>query len=272
MSIVVNNAIVLSQLVDDEFNFAPAIGWDNKVKFGNVSGAPSQTGYPLNNMTNGNTGEVWKSSSLDEQNIVVDFPLAQIDYIGVARHNLSSIQSRVTVLAKIDGDWIMVFNQAILSSDKPAMLVFNPVFCTAIRINIAGSLGFPSIGVLYAGKLIRPMRGIQAGFVPLEFADQVDLVNDRSESGEFFGSIVTNRRIINTASFRYVNYAWFRQYMGDFIKSIGAGTPFFFAWEPNEYPNDVGFVKVTSSIMPTLEMVAQGYNCHFDLPMEALTL
>lgn len=276
MAIVLSYAVVLSAATDPTGPNAPCIGWRNVVAAGGITAESEAVGYPATNLANPSTAAGWRSDTTDEQVITVATPPSEpIDYVGIARHNLGSTGVNLSLeIPDPDspGDWIEIFEAVVLAGDGPAVLRFEEVYTSALRLRLipVGDVP-PRAAVLYVGKLLRLPRGLQPGLVPMADAAQDEVASGIAESGDYLGRIVTSQTLKTSVSIRYLSYDWYIANLRPFGRAAKT-IPFFFVWAPADYPDDAGFAWLDGDLRPTVERTARGIAAHVDMSMGALAL
>ncbi len=275
MAIVISPSVVLSASADEIGANAPILGWQSLVMLAGVSASYEDVNYPASNLANASTAQAWRSTSTAAQYLVVALHGTDaVDYVGLARHNLGS--GLVAVSVEIDdpespGDWIEVASAVLLPDDGPAVIRFDEVYPTALRVKLVPAAVMPRLAVLYVGKLLVLQRGLQPGHVPLPFAASDDIVTGQAESGDFLGRIVTRQSLTTSVSIIGLGYDWFHANMAAFVKRARV-TPFFFAWMPELYPNEVGYAWITNDVRPEAQMAQSGVVVSVNLDLGAVTL
>lgn len=275
MPIVISQALVLSELVAGGAD-APLIGWHNLVTASGAEADEEDADYPATNLANPNTAARWQAETTDDQYIT--FTLSgtdAVDYVGIARHNLGTGQ--VTVSVEIsDGEspegWTEVAPEFIPAGDQPIVIRFDEEQPPKIRIKLQPGSVIPRMAVVYVGKLLRLPRGVQPGIIPPTWAHNDDVVAARSEAGDYLGATTLSRSLTFSVSIQYLTYAWWNANMPGFIEHARSRYPFFFAWMPASYPNDVGYAWTQSDIRPDAQMLRQGVYVGFDMDLRAVAL
>lgn len=273
MSLVISKNMVLAFDPEDaegNGNF-PIIGWDNAINRLGITSSYAASGFPAINLANPNTASRWRSTHTTTQYLTFDFSGARtIDYVGIARHNLGSgsVEVAVQVRRQEGGNWITIAERVLLS-DGPAIVRFAEEIAGSLRLRLRPSGTAPEIAVVHIGKLLVMERGLQQGHVPVHLAVQNDVVTGIAESGDFLGRIVERQALSTGLSFRYLRKAWFDVAMAPFAKAA-LGTPFFFAWMPEDYPAEAAFCWATSDLRPEAHMMGDGVYLHLDFQIGAL--
>ncbi|WP_424630042.1 hypothetical protein [Bradyrhizobium sp. SYSU BS000235] len=206
--------------------------------------------FPASNLANPATHLEWRAADSTEQYLTVTVnEVDPIDYVGVARHNFGTAAIAVSVEGLIDGVWIELVPPRILSDDSPLMLRFVAQSLAQIRLKMASGSDAARAAVLYVGKLLDLERKVYVGHTPLPHGRKSNIANGMSESGNFLGRIVLGEWRESTVPLSLISPAWFRTYMDPFLK-VAKEVPFFFAWRPSTYPNEVGYVWFTDDPKP----------------------
>lgn len=238
----------------------PLIGYNNLVTYGNISATSEDADYPVTNLANPSTAEVWKAvdaSPVGDIYIEVNVNTVDpIDYIAIARHNLGTGLVPISVEGLVDNlssptEWVELCSDVLLPDDGPAMFCFDAQALYSIRIRLQSSSinTIPQIGVLYTGKLLVLQRRVYVGHTPITQGRSSNILNARSESGEFLGRITLAEWNSTSIALKNLTPTWVRQYLLPFIVDSRAN-PFFFAWRPSDYPYEVGFCWMTNDPRP----------------------
>lgn len=272
MPIFASPALVIAPSDVVPANF-PRIGWTNKVTLANVSADHELSAYPATNLANPNTSLRWESDSLAEQVVTVSGLDGEVDYIGIARHNFGSGGMSISVeaiTAESDPAFVEVLPVVLPADDGALLLQIEPGFYTSIKLRIVPDTVAPTMAVLYVGKLLSVMRGLQPDFTPLRDSGAIELVNGRSERGEHLGSIITGAELSTAAQISVLDPEWYYANMASFVRAANRGLPFFFAWNPLEYPDDVSFCWFSANVRPVMAILTREIN--LSMPLKGLAL
>lgn len=133
----------------------------------------------------------------------------------------------------------------ILPNDGPAIFRYNPAAYSVLRLKLGVGTAPASAAVAYSGKLLVLQRRIYGGHTPFPMGRVVQVTNGRSEKGEYLGRIVMSEYKTTSITQQNLTAAWYRTYMDPFVEAASRDTPFFFAWRPATYPNEVGYGALT---------------------------
>lgn len=275
MPVVISSALVLSAVVGADNPDAPLIGWQNLVTVGGVAADEEDANFPASNLANPSTALRWQSETTDEQYVTITLSGTDpVDYVGIARHNLGSGQVTVSIEVPDDdpGEWVEVAGELIPAGDQPLVLQFDEVQPAQIRIRLQPGVVIPRMAVVYVGKLLRLPVGVQPGLIPLTWAASDDVVAAESDAGDYLGQIVIRQSLSTSVQVQWLKYDWWNANMPGFIEHARQRKPFFFAWLPASYPNDVGYAWIQSDIRPEAHNSREGYRVHMTLDLKAVAL
>lgn len=256
MAIITSGAYALSSLSEDDADF-PIVGWRNLVTATTVAADEEATLYPATNLATPATNEMWKSGSTADQYVTVLFGAEEeVDYAGVARHNLGTGLVVVTVQGlpaggnpATDADWDELVAASVPSGDEALIFRFDPTYLIGVRLLLEPVSVEPQAAVLYVGKLLVFERGVQPGHTPIVYGRDRDVISGLSQSGQYLGRVTSGGRRRSSLSIIKLSPAWYRSTLDPFFE-VATETPFFWAWSPERYPEEVGYVWLTSQPVP----------------------
>jgi hypothetical protein len=255
VSVVIASSLVLADVASGGGIITannPIIGYRNLVSVGALSTNTADPAYPAANMANPATYSRWKGlASAADEFIRIDLNNAElVDYVGIARHNFFSAQIPVSLeVLGLDDSWSELVAEFIPSSDGPILMRFAPQAVAALRIRLQPGLAAPTAAVLFAGSLLVIQRRLYVGHKPMPFNVTTRTTNGRSESGNFLGRIVMNQTTRTEVNLQNLTPGWYRSVMAPFIAQARE-LPFFFAWRPGDYPDEVGYGWLTNDPVP----------------------
>jgi hypothetical protein len=238
----------------------PVIGWDNAANETTVTADVEADGYPATNLGNYSTNLTWRGGSdspITDTYIYVSLSdyAEDVDYVAIAGHNFGTIGATVTVEYEDPAGspigWIPV-GVATPTDNSPLMFQFTGFDAARVRVKISGESDIPEAAVLFVGKLLRMPRGVQE-FTPLPYGWQRDIVTGQSEAGDFIGRIQVGGHKESNAEFIGLFPSFVRDEMADFLEA-SALRPFFFAWNPLDYPEETGFAWLRSEPVPLFDL------------------
>lgn len=266
--LVISEALALS-LANVESADYPVILYANLVTADNVTATDEDEDYPASNLGNPATTSQQGYRSTDSstmQYLTVDLDTdEEVDAAGLARHNLGSAQVLTSVEGTVDDStWTELVEPFLPADDAPLLMLFEAQGLLKLRIKLVPSGTAPRAAVMFAGKSLRMERGVQP-HTPIGMGRQRTRVPGDSESDDYLGSIVTNSRLSTAVQINYLTPAWVRSYLDDFCDYASNGRPFFFAWRPETYPNEVGYVWAQGDVKPETVHLAGYFNFSMNL-------
>jgi hypothetical protein len=236
----------------------PLIGYQQLVTTSNVSATTEDTGFPATHLANPSTNLRWQgvtgSPEADEYITIAVNTAEDVDYVGIAHHNFYSAQIPVSIEV-LDADaspetWTEIVADTIPPNDGPLLFRFTPQAISSIRIRMQPGDAAPYAAVVYVGKLFVLQRRLYVGHTPINYGRTAKITNARSESGNFLGRIVLNETTKTSVALDNLTPDWYRTYLDPFI-AASKEDPFFFAWRPSTYPNEVGYVWMINDPQPS---------------------
>lgn len=274
MSIVFSPALIVSPSWDFPLAY-PFVGWHNVVAFANVTAdSEDAVSGPATNLANSATTNRWISESTAEQLVTVSDIDGETDYVGIVPRPglVGATVSVEAITAEPEAQWEEVHPGLLVSGTGPILLPFARGFYIGVRLRIVPDGVAPSMAVLFVGKSLVLQRSLQAGFTPITHARQNNLVTGWSQSGEHLGSIIDGAMSSNSAEIKALDPTWYRDNMQAFVAAGNAGEPFFFAWDPEHHPDEVGFcVFADGNVRPVINYLA-GKEIDISIPMHGVAL
>lgn len=243
-AVITSNGFVLSTpSVTDN---SGVIGYINYATPETLTATSELMSYPASSMTNPATAFRWIASSEATQTITIDVGQREIDYIGLARHNLN--QLGLTVSVAYDGDTVVP--PTPVSDNQALLFLQNIATPTTVTITIQGATEAPSIAVLYIGKSIRLQRNIYVGHTPITYGRDRVAINGVSENGQYLGELVVRETNTTSVNMQNLTPEWYRAVLDPFF-ALKPRVPCFWAWRPEGYPAEVGYAWVEGNPRPT---------------------
>jgi hypothetical protein len=250
MSVIISSDLIIADLNGSVVPLKNSrIGHQTYTRTGSVVASSSQTGFPAAAAKNPLTYEFWRPVSLPATWRLDIGSAQEVDYVGIAAHSLGSTGCTVHVeYSTNDSTWTTV-SSLLAGQDGPIMFLFMPITARYWRIRITGST-IPSVGVVYIGKALAMQRPIYSGHTPITLSRVTEMRPNKSEGGQWLGRSIIRRGSQTQAEYRHLEASWVRTHFDKFIKDA-TRYPYFFAWRPSTYPEDVGYVWTSDDITPS---------------------
>lgn len=223
------------------------IGHQTYTRTGTATASTAQTGFPASAPLNSLTYEFWRPSAMPATWTLNAGSSVSVNYIGIAAHTLGSSNCDVLIQSSNDNLTWTTIDSISPDNDSPIMFLFQGISAQYFRLNITGSIF--SIGVIYVGSTLDMIRPCYGGLTPISLSRDTVIRPTRSEGGQWLG-----RTVIRSGSSMKIGYTnldnnWVRTSFRNFINDA-VTYPFFFAWRPDNYPEDIGYVWVSDDIKP----------------------
>jgi hypothetical protein len=270
MSIYITEALLLSQDLygtDIDPN-NPRIGWDNKLFDGSITADYEETDYPASNILNESLGSYWRSSDdSTTQNLSMQIDPATIDYCGIGGHNLAGATIQLQRRDDPGDPWTDVGSPFIPADNQAIMIYFTAVSSSSYwNIEIAPASGTaPRIASIYLGEMLTLSRKIWVGHKPSLFDKDTNFYTGDA-GGIYQGRVKEAVRHNLEFSQKQVSQSFLRNVLKPWI-DVSLDRPFYFAWRPLNYPNEVVLAWLDRDIKP---VNLQSGNCEFDVKARAL--
>jgi hypothetical protein len=225
-----------------------------------VTVSSESAGGPKDAPLRPDTAEYWEPLTLPATWEVDLGSLGNVDYVGIGAHTLGS--SGCSVVAEVsdgtvgspssDKVWSTVESAAPVD-DFPILLMDVPTSSRHMRLTVvAGSPAFiPRIGVIFVGQSLEFEAGvgIAGGFAPPNLSRKTDLHASLSNSGQFLGQGFKRKGVTADVSVAGMTPEWYRSTFDPFVKHARS-YPYFFAWNPLDFDDDVVFGWTSRDIVP----------------------
>jgi hypothetical protein len=238
-------------------NDHPIVGWwQGNITTSNVASSNgSDPNFPVSNLANPATYLKWQSSSMiGTDTLTITLPSAKlIDYVALVGANFG-IGSTITIswaTANSPSDLITLVT-ATTTGTGPMLFRFTPVTTASLTISVSEGLSptvIRQIAAIYTGKLLVVQRRLYANMTPLAQARTWKATDGMTESGQFLGRIILQEFKKNKIPFQLLDPAWYRTNFDPFL-AVSDEHPFFFAWRPATYPEEVGYAWLTNMPAP----------------------
>lgn len=209
------------------------------------------------------TAEFWEPSELPATWEVDLGATRPVDYVGVVG-NLGSSNCAVMVEwsdgalvgSPQDLVWTQFSDDAQPSDDSPLLFLGASVNARLLRLTFS-AIGSPAdaatpprVAVIYAGEVLKMQRPIFGGHGPINLSRQTVLHGSMSAGGQFLGQGFRRHGVSGSVAFRHLEDTWVRETLDPFIRAARQ-YPYFFAWRPGQYVNDVAYVWTQEDIRPS---------------------
>jgi hypothetical protein len=248
MSVIISTDLILTPGPATEPLGHARIGY--KKITGTIAASTFEAGFPASDADNEMTYNHWKPTAMPATWEIDAGSSVDANYIGIAAHTCGTDQT--TVIAEYwDGAAWQTISSTLpaLNDDSPIMFIFNTLTRTKYRVRLTGSTT-PRIGVIYMGVTLDMMRGIYGGHSPITLSRMTETRPVKSEGGQFLGRSIIRKGSFGSWSWNHLTPGWYRLNFDPFVEHARI-KPFFIAWRPGSYPNEIGYCWTNDDIKPS---------------------
>ena len=251
MSVIIDNNLLLSPPDEIQPLRHSRIGyktWTRSLGPGDVTASSEADGFPADAPLRADTYERWKPAGAPATWEVDLGAMQEVSYVGIAAHTIHSAGAAVVVEYSDDGDAWDGFGEFAPGDNKAIMFLAEAVEARYWRITLTG--GAPEIGVIYIGPVLAMQRPIYGGHSPITLSRQTTLQQSKSRGGQFLGQQFRRKGLTGDAQFANLGPDWYRSEFDPFVREARR-FPFFFAWRPTSFPQEVAYAWTDGDIQPT---------------------
>lgn len=242
------------------------IGWHTITRDAALTVSSERSGFPGESLRNATTYDRWAPAETPAWAQFDAGANVDIDYVGIASHNLRSMGAEIAVQYSQDSE---TWSDAIVltpSRDDALLAWFGPVTARYWRVRIANG-ATPYIGVVYLGRILVMPRAVTGGHTPGVLARATDIMPSKSDSGQFLGRSVIRQGYATTYHWESLPAQWYRDEFDPFV-AAAVKCPFFLAGNPQRWPDEVLYAWTTKDVKPRYSRARDWMEV--DLPVEAL--
>lgn len=219
-----------------------------------VTASGDSTEYPKDAPLRPETWEFWRPPALPATWVLEFNATRAIDYVGIV-HNLASCAASVLVETQLGaGAWVTFATDTAPGDNTPLLFLGESTSCSRIRLTITGGSIMPSISVVYVGEALAMERAVSGPYRPINMARETVLQASMSRGGHYLGQDYRRNSVAGQISFSKLSAAWIRSDFEPFAKAARK-RPYFLAWNPGEFPLEVGYVWTEDDIVPEYENI-----------------
>lgn len=223
------------------------IGYRTITRNAAVTASSAAAGFPASAIRHALTYERWMPT-VAPATLTIDAGAAvSADYVGIAAHTIGSTGATVTISYSENGtSWAQVL-QVTPANDNSIMALFEPVLARYWRLQIDR---VAEIGVVYIGRALVMQRSMYGGHSPGTLSRQTEIEPSRSVTGQFLGRSIVRQGFATPYQWSNLTAAWYRANFDPFVESA-LRNPFFIAWRPDRFPDEVLYAWCNDDISPT---------------------
>lgn len=240
----------------------PRIGYQNllfALLDSDVTASTSETTGPKDAPLRPDTAEYWQPTVLPatwEVDLGAD---TSIDYVGIAGANFGTsgvscvvdTAPETLVGSPESKDWTRFAEEAVPTDDAPLLFLDSAKTARYVRITLTGGTDMPIMPAVYVGTaLVIPREIGVRGYTPIRFSRKTQLYGSVSQGGQFLGQNIKRKGLDGNVQFELLDPDWYRANFEPFALAARR-YPFFFAFWPGEYTDDVSYCWTDRDIKPS---------------------
>lgn len=217
------------------------------------------------------TWERWQPIAGGAQEITITFTENKtVNYIGLAGYDLAGSVINIAISQSATGDNFntLAYPQEYDDQGEPLPLVVYEItnFVSPSKMVLLGDFSFTarrvklivtrtepvSLGVVYLGEALALQRATRGGVTPAPLNQMTSYNTEFSAAGQILGRVINSEGVETKVSLRNLTDDWYRSDFQPFVKAAKT-TPFFYLWNPRDYPNDCIYGVSSKDIAPTLQ-------------------
>lgn len=244
MAVVISDSITLSALTQPLTH--ARIGYQ-KIS-GTITASTAASGFAASNADNELTYSFWKPTALPAT-WEIDIGSAEtVNYFGIAAHTLGTDQAEIFAEYWDGSSWTEI-DSVLPGDDRPIMFIFDDKFASKYRVRVIGSTS-PRIGVIYIGESLAMQRAIYGGHSPLNLSRNTVVRPTISERGQWLGRSIIRTGSSTSWDWRNLTALWYRANFDPFVEHART-KPWFIAWRPATFSEEVGYCWTRNDIQPS---------------------
>ena len=232
-----------------------------------------RAGYSVQNCYDWNTTTYWSpASAAADYSIRVEFSEdVTVDYLAIFKHNLATVGG-VFFIEYSHNNWVTyTLATPLLTVDSDNELnidTFEPISAKYWQVTFRLTSATPFyVGVVMFGQKLPLYRGMVSGFTVPRHGRKNEIINQKTEGGQFVGRVKTSQGARTSINFKHVTQSWVRANWEVFVRHAEL-LPFLFSWNHDTYPQDAVYC-VTDGEIPHIS-INDNHHHDINLPVQCL--
>jgi hypothetical protein len=156
----------------------------------------------------------------------------------------------ITVQYFTGSTWVALSPATAMTDNSAIMFIFAATSASRWRINITAGGTLAEIAVVKFGLALQLERPIFGGHAPILFSRQTVMKMNESETGEYLGRSKWRTYLETTYSWQNLSASWIGANWPSLQRAVET-EPFFIAWRPSGYPDQVAFGRAMGVPIPS---------------------
>jgi hypothetical protein len=245
MAVIISSALVLGQAQLDQPLTHARIGYQSVLDGAVLTGTAGLDGFPLINLKNPATFERYRPSAIPATIDIDCLSPSDVDYLAIQGCNIGLVQ----VFSSTNGsNYDLITEYNLGNTECASMALFELTGTQFYRIVLDGNN--PDVRAMKLGKSLAMERAIYGGHSPITLSPIHTVRPNLSEKGQFLGSSLQRKGFATQYTWNNLTPSWYRNNFDPFAQSAPQANPFFIAWRPISFPNEVAYCWATDQIQP----------------------
>jgi len=225
----------------------PVILYERIFTAAEITADQEASGFPDDQLANLQPYKRWKGTSSANQLITFNLgAAASADAFGIAGHNLGTIGADVIMQYWNGSTWVNAATLYQPTSDISIFRLFTTQTSDQWRLSLTSMSGTPEIGVIRLGDRLTMEKPLSGTWDPNH--QRTEFSSNISKGGNLLQNEVRFRETVQRAEFRRLTDTWYRAtFLPAWNAHLYRADPFFFAWDYDRFPDEVGFLRVSSA-------------------------
>lgn len=184
---------------------------------------------------------------------------ATINSVGFCAHRgLIGRQCIINVIK--DSVVVKSIGPFIITKSTPVFKIFEDVECDGVIINFSSFEPFSiEVGVISIGKSIALPRNIYVGHTPITYGRNPKSRFVTSDNGNFLGQSTEGITLESAVDMDNIPQGYYDDILFPYFQLPAETTPFFWAWRPEKYPDQVGYCWIPGGRVQMKNSKANGF-------------
>lgn len=205
---------------------------------GTITASTEASGYAAARADSPLTHTPWQPTALPAWWQIDAGAAVDVDYCGIAGHNLGPVSASVQVQYSTDGaSWNDADTAQVPAGTDPVLFLFAAHTARYWRIYVTG-VSAPSISVIQVGKATFVPRGIAPRWAPGAWNPQDDYSNRASEGGQVLGRTLRRTGVRQPISIDLLTEEWADAHWSALLQAL-RDSGVFFARDPSNRPDEL---------------------------------
>jgi len=217
---------------------------ENVLENATLTATSTASGYDKENLKDRRPWTKWKATSTVTQNIDVDIGSSTtIDTFGFSGHNFGDVRPSVAYFYWDGFAWVSMGGYSTPVTNNTYIVKFNSQTAVKFRVQFLAPTAAVEVGIIFIGAATTMPEPVSA---PFSWKTESIVANGAiNKSGELLGADVRHNPININPIWKNILKSFydsdFKDLWDTYLKTL---KPFFFAWDYDNYPDDILYLRM----------------------------